>query len=429
MKNVPIILWYELLRRVRSKAFILSTFLGPVALLGLIGLSIVLSVRSMESGGTTEVAVIDETGALFNYLQSDGDAPSLVLYGAEEDARAAAVAGQIHGYLILPEGVLTGAERPTYYSTESAGLGLQDVLSDRISHAVRTHRFDVAEVPQEVREMITMRISVIPVRLSTEGESEGSSFAYLALGYAMGFLIYITMVIYGSVVMQGVLEEKSSRIVEILISSVRPFELLMGKVLGIGAMGLVQLTTWALMLVVGSVLATVVAGTVVDPTALDLPSTADGAAVLDALEVSLPTLSPVVLMMFVGYFFLGYLLYAGLFAAAGAAAQTQQETQGWLLPILVPIIVALMVIMPVLNQPHSALAVALSLLPLTSPVIMVVRVAVTSVPLVEVLLSLGLLVSGFLFTIWISSRIYRIGILMYGKKARLKDVIRWIRTS
>ncbi len=122
-------------------------------------------------------------------------------------------------------------------------------------------------------------------------------------------------------------------------------------------------------------------------------------------------------------------MYAGLFASVGAMVQSQQETQGWMLPIMVPVVVAILVVMPVLNQPHSALAISFSLLPLTSPIIMVVRVAVSHVPLVQILLSLGLLVSGFVFTIWLSSRIYRIGILMYGKKANIKDVIRWLQTS
>ncbi len=303
MRKVLVIVRHEFSRRVRSRGFVLATLLGPTALLGLMVLSIVLSVRSMEPLDTTAVAVIDETDVLFSRLQMEGDEVlSLMLYDAEEDARTAVVEGLIDGYLILPAGVLMGEKRPQYFSTEGAGLGLQDLLSDRVSSAVRAHRFDTAGVSHEVREIMSIRASVDPVRLSTEGESEGSSFGYLALGYVMGFLIYLTMVIYGNVVMQGVLEEKSNRVVEILVSSVRPFELLMGKVLGVGAMGLCQLTIWIMMLVMGSVVAALVAGMVIDPAAVGLPSTADDAAVLEALSVSLPTLGSTLLVLFVVYF-------------------------------------------------------------------------------------------------------------------------------
>ena len=416
----------KFLRRVRSKWFILSTLLGPLAILALIGTSIFVSVRSVDSVTFRTIAVIDETGVLFDRLAA-GDQETLALVPGDsvDDARARVVAGELDGYLVLPAGILAGQSRATYFSVEGAGFSLEDMLRDRIQAAVRAHRIEEADVPPEVQDIFSGRVGLDPVKLSEEGEAEGSSFAYMGLGYFMGFLIYIAMMVYGSVVMYGVIEEKSSRVVEIIVSSVRPFELLMGKVLGIGAVGMVQMVAWGLLLIGGVAAAGIVAGMFVDPAALDLASAADGREVLESVGVSLPTIEVSLIVWFVLYFLMGYLLYAGLFAAVGAMVEQQQEAQGWLLPIMVPIILSIMFMAPVLGNPQSPLAVATSLIPLTSPVLMVVRMAVIEVPLWQLSLSFGLLVAGFLGAIWISSRIYRVGILKYGKKPGIRELIRW----
>lgn len=426
MKKVPVIVLSEFLRRVRSKWFILSTLLGPLAILALIGTSIFVSVRSVDSVTFRTIAVIDETGVLFDRLAAGNqEALALVPGDSVDDARARVVDGEWDGYLVLPSDVLTGQARAAYYSVEGAGFSLEDMLRDRIQAAVRAHRIEEADVPPEVQEIFSGRVGLDPVRLSAEGEAEGSSFAYMGLGYFMGFLIYIAMMVYGSMVMYGVIEEKSNRVVEIIVSSVRPFELLMGKVLGIGAVGVVQMVAWGLLLIGGVAAAGIAAGMFVDPAALDLASAADGQEVLESLGVSLPTIEVSLIVWFVLYFLLGYLLYAGLFAAVGAMVEQQQEAQGWLLPIMVPIILSIMFMAPVLGNPQSPLAVATSLIPFTSPVLMVVRMAVIEVPLWQFSLSFGLLVAGFLGAIWISSRIYRVGILKYGKKPSIRELIRW----
>ena len=361
MNKVPVIVQSEFLRRVRSKWFILSTFLGPLAILALIGTSILVSVRSVDNVTSRTIAVIDETGVLFDRMAAgDQQILSMVSYDSADDARDQVVGGTLDGYLVLPAGVLAGDARPTYFSLESAGFSLEDMLRDRIQGAVRAHRIEEADVPPEVQEIFYTRIGLDPVRLSEEGEEEGSSFMYMGLGYAMGFLIYIAMLIYGSLVMAGVIEEKSSRVVEIIVSSVRPFELLMGKVLGIGAVGVAQMMVWGLLLMGGIAAAGMVAGMFVDPAALDLTSAADGQEVLEALGVSLPAVDIGLIVWFVLYFLMGYLLYAALFAAVGAMVEQQQEAQGWMLPIMVPVILSIVFMMPVLQSPQSALAIATS---------------------------------------------------------------------
>ena len=430
MQKVPVIVKSEFLRRVRSKWFILSTLLGPLAILALIGISIFVSVRSVDSVTTRTMAVIDSTGVLFDRLAAgDQQVLSMVSYESADDARAQVVSGALDGYLVLPAGVLTGDARPTYYSLESAGFSLEDMLRDRIQAAVRAHRIEEAEVPPEVQEIFYTRVGLDPVKLSEEGEEEGSSFMYMGLGYAMGLLIYIAMLVYGSLVMAGVIEEKASRVVEIIVSSVRPFELLMGKVLGIGAVGVAQMMIWGLLLIGGVAAAGMAAGLFIDPATLDLSSAAGGQEVLESLGVSLPTVGVGLVFWFVMYFLMGYLLYAALFAAVGAMVEQQQEAQGWMLPIMVPVILSIVFMMPVLMNPQSALAVTTSLIPFTSPVLMVVRMAVTQVPLWQVMLSFGLLVAGFVGAIWVSGRIYRVGILKYGKKPGVRELIRWFATG
>ena len=423
--RIPLIAGSEFRRRVTTKGFVITTLLGPIALLAFFGVVGVISVRSMESESRS-IVLVDETGVLANRLLG-GELTHAD--GSVDSARAAVLSGMRSAYLHLPRGLLLGEAEPVYYSTEGGGLGFENDLEYRIERALESHRLEQANVSPEILEILDTNVSLTSIKLTTSGEEAGSTWAYSALGGLMGFLIYITMLVYGSVVMYGVIEEKSSRIVEVIISSVRPFELLMGKVLGIGAMGLVQLSVWALLIFGGTLLVGVVIGMTLDPAALELPETASRADLLAAADITLPSLSADVFVWFVLYFLFGYLLYAGMFAAVGSMVEQQQDTQGLILPVMMPIILSIVFISPILESPNSSLAVTMSLIPLTSPVPMVVRLAVTDVPMWEVLLSFSLLVGSFLVVIWVSSRIYRVGVLMYGKKATFRDVIRWLRVS
>ncbi len=424
MQKLLVIIRSEFLRRVKSKWFILSTLLGPLTLASILAIVIYVSIRAVETVDTRNIAVVDEPGVLFDRIADvEDEAFVLVRYPSEDSTRAGVVSGAMDGYLMLPPGVLAGAQRPAYFSVESTGFVLEGALSGRIGRAVREHRIEGAGVSPEIQDIFSTDVSIDSVKLSTEGELAGSSFAYMGLGFMM------VMLIYGTVVMYGVIEEKSSRVVEVIVSSVRPFELLMGKVLGTGAMGLVQIITWAVLILGGIAATGLLVGALVDPAALDLPDAAGSQAVMEALNLPVLSIAPGTMVWFVLYFLMGYLLYAGLFAAVGAMVEQQQETQGWLLPVMMPIILSIVFLSPVLQNPQFSLAVTLSLIPFTAPVPMVVRLAVAQVPLWQLLLSFGLLTVGFLGTIWVCSRIYRVGILMYGKKTNLKDLMRWLRNA
>ena len=428
MDKIWIILKSEFMRRVRSKGFILTTLLGPAAMIGFMVVIGFVTVKAM-TGDTRTIAVIDDTGVLLErLLEEENGQHMLVAAEAPVDSvRQAVLRGDFDGYLELPTDLLSGEGRPTYYALDGGGFNLENWLENRIEHALEEHRMSEKNVDPEVLEILKTHVSLNNVKLTETGEEAGNTEFYSILGFIMGFLIYIAMLIYGSVVMYGVIEEKTTRVVEVIVSSVRPFHLLMGKVLGIGAMGLVQMVSWAALMVAGMAFAGPIVSLFLDPAALNLPDAASQQEVLAAADITLPSLSIDVFVWFVLFFLAGYLLYAGLFAAVGAMVEQQQDTQGLVLPVMMPIILSIVFIQPVLESPHSPLAVVLSLIPLTSPIPMVVRLAVTEIPFWEVLLSFTLLLGGFIGTIWISSRIYRVGILMYGKKASFKDLVRWFR--
>jgi ABC-2 type transport system permease protein len=300
-------------------------------------------------------------------------------------------------------------------------------LERAIGEAIEDYRLAVRNVPPEIREIIDASVAVRAVKLTEAGEEADSAAFYSILGYFMGFIIYTAMFIYGAYVIQGVLEEKSTRVIEVMVSSVRPFQMLMGKVLGIGAVGMVQMMVWSAFMLAATVFAGSIASLFLDPADMNLPVGVSQEELLVAAEFTVPRIAPGVFVWFVLFFLGGYLLYASLFAAVSSLVEQQQDAQGLLMPIYLLIIIPIMFIVFFVESPNSTLAVAMSMVPFFSPILMVVRVAVTEVPFWQVTLSFVLLMGTFLGAMWLSSRIYRVGILMYGKKPRIKDLGRWIR--
>lgn len=431
MHKIWIVLRSEYLRRVRTKGFILTTLLLPVALAAFLFFIVFLTISAMEEEPSRTIAVVDETGVLLPRLVEGSD--ERIRFAAADvpvdSLRALAFAGEKYaGYLTLPAGLVDGEGQASYFSAESAGsFQLEARIRERIEYAVAAVRLEQQQVAPEVLALLTRDVPLRMVKLTEEGEEAGSRGFFIALGYIMGILIFMMMIVYGSVVMQGVIDEKSSRVVEVVVSSVRPFQLMMGKVLGIGAMGLTQMIVWSVLTFVVTTAAGPLVVLFIDPARFDLPETADTEQVLAAANITIPSLDPVVLVWFVLYFLLGYLLYASFYATVGSLVESQQESQSFLVPLLLPIIIAMYTLMPQIESPNSTLSVVLSMLPLTSPISMVVRTAVTDVPVWQVLLSLLLLVGMFLAAIWVGARIYRVGILMYGKRPSLKDLARWMR--
>lgn len=420
----------EFLRRVRSKWFLVGTVLGPLLLVAFIGGITFLSMTAMD-GGAARVVVLDEstTGVgqrLAAASLGDGGETTVELApaGATVASLQQAVRDETYDALVVvPATVLDSAAKATFYSVGN-DITVRAGIADRLDDAVREVRIDEARLAPEVARSIDRTPRLVAERLSETGTEADNALGSYVLGFGMGILIYMMMLISGQMVMQGVLEEKQSRVLEVMASSVRPFVLLMGKVLGIGAIGLVQVAVWTAMATALSTLGTGAFALFGGDAVAGAPG---GAEVGLPSGFALPTISPIVPVVFLLFFLGGYLLYASLFAAVGSAVEQSQEAQGLLLPLMLPIIGAFAAMQGVLASPDSPTSVALSLVPFLSPVLMVARVAVTDVPLWEIALSLVLLVAAFLGAIWVSARIYRVGILSYGKKPSLKDLWRWLR--
>ncbi len=426
MNKMMVIARSEFMTRVRSRWFILTTLLGPIALIGFFVVVALVSINSLETG-EQEIAVVDNSGVLLSRLEHD----QITFTRATEppdSLRQHVLRGDIDGFLVIPDDVSNG-EEIVWYSDSGGGSLMNGDLRGTLRSAVRALRVDEQEVDPVVYDAITADVPISSVQLTQDGDERGNVGAYAVIGGIMGFLLYMAMLIYGSVVMQGVMQEKQNRVVEIMVSSLRPSELLMGKVLGIGAMGLVQMTFWAILIAGGTLLSGVIVGLVVDPVSVQLPASASNQEVLAAMDFQIPALDPIVFVLFVVYFLGGYLLYATLFAAIGSSVEQQQDAQGIMLPVMLPIILSIMFMQTVIEKPDSTLAVVLSLIPFTSPIPMVVRVAMIDVPVWELTASLALMVLFIYGAIWMAGRIYRVGILSYGKKPTLRDLARWVRQA
>ena len=431
MSQVALIAQSEYLRRVRSKWFIGTTLLAPLLALAVVAIPVlVLSGTDSETART--IAIVDQTGVLADSVAAALPATYEVSGESRvvpESLRPAVLSGKLGGYLVLPAGVLDGSASPTYYSSGS-GMNELVTLGDAVRGAVRSERVRRAGASARVVALLDARVPLDQVTVSAEGDAAGGALVQLVVANTLGFLIYIAVLLYGAMVMRGVIEEKSNRIVEVVASSVRPFELLMGKVLGIGAVGLTQLVGWGVLMAA----ATTAAGPLL--LAFAPPAAAGGAAAAGA-AADLPVdpaalaaaFSPGLLGAFVLFFAGGYLLYSSVFAAVGSAVDQESDAQTLQVPVMIPIILPMLFLPYVLDQPDAPLSVFLSLFPFSSPVLMVVRMSVSVVPVWEVVLSLALLTAAFVGAVWVASRIYRVGILMVGKKATLSDLWRWARTA
>ena len=437
MNKTLLIARSEYLRRVLTKGFVLGVLLAPLGMVALFALPLLASLLSSDDG-ERRVAVYDASGQLYEtvaaavperFAVEPTDAPL-------DSLRAQVLDERLDMALVLPAGLLAGQGDATAYTRAGGGLTQFDDVRSAVRDAVRDVRLREVGAPAEVQAVLAERPGLQSVTVTETGDAADGAFVATAIGYVSGFVIYLLVFIYGAMVMRGVIEEKQNRIVEVVASSVRPFELLMGKVLGIGAVGLTQIALWG---VLGAgVLAALgpVLLAVAGPGAVPAAGPAGAAGVGDAaadvpFDVGAVTalLTPGFLLILVLCFLGGYLFYAALFAAVGSAVEQESDAQSLTIPVTLPAIVPMLFLFPMLEQPDSTLSVALSIIPPFSTVLLPVRVAVTDVPVWQVALSLALLAAAFVGAIWVAARVYRVGILMYGKKASLADLWRWVRTA
>ena len=434
MSPIALVARSEFLRRVRSKWFIATTLLAPVLMIAVIvGPAVALAFAGGEDA--REVALLDETERLAGPLAAE--APEDVAFVAADapadSLRARVLRGELDGALILSPGLLDGTEEARYLSRSSGGFSSQGRIRGAVRSAVRAERAREAGADQAVLDAINAPAGVDFVTVTDEGDAAGGAEIGFVVAYLLAMLVYVSVLLYGAMVMRGVIEEKTNRIVEVVVSSVRPFHLLMGKVVGIGAVGLVQLISWGVLLFGISAAAGPIALLLAGPRAVSPEAVAGGASGAPDLPFDPAALgavlTPGLLVAFVLFFLGGYLLFASLFAAVGSMVDTEADAQSLQVPVIIPIVIPLLFLPFVIDQPDSTLSVALSLFPLSSPILMVVRMAVTTVPAWQVVLALALLVAAFVGAVWLAARIYRTGILMTGKKASFRDLARWVREA
>ncbi len=426
MNKIATIASSEYVRRLKSKTFILATILAPVMMVAFFALVVGVGFMTQDSERRT-LAILDETARLGDDLiNALPERYSAVTTDAPEDSlRARVLRGAIDGFFLLPEGLIEGEAEATFVAQRGGGLTGNMLLQEVLNRVVREARLRDLGADAEVFAALDRRVTLRSVVLTEAGDAADASWLYTGLGYLMGFIIYIAMFVYGAMVMRGVIEEKANRIVEIIASSARPFELMMGKVLGIGAAGLTQFAVWTVLLLgvfafMGPILMMIAMP--------EAPSGPEAEAALEAAGLAnlvLPSLW--IFVYFILFFLGGYLLYASLFAAVGSAVESESDAQSLQLPITIPVVMPALFLPFIADNPESSTSILLSLVPLFSPILMPVRIAADAAAGWEIVAALVLLAATFVGAIWLASRIYRVGILMYGKKASFGDMVRWVR--
>ncbi len=431
MNNIGLIIAREYLTRVKKKSFIIMTFLAPLLFVGIFALIFWLS---DQGGENKNIEVLDESGLFPELFVSDDDETYIYIDTPLDSAKKHVENGIIDGLIYIPEfSNLDDTEGVLFYAPGNPSISLVGSIERRIENELESIKLLRSGLTQEILDGLESDVSIHSINLSSSGEEkDSSSGTATGVGYVAAFMIYMFIFIYGAQCMRGVIEEKTSRIVEVIISSVRPFHLMMGKVIGIAAVGFTQLLMWIVLTgVLGSVGINVFSARMEASQQMTnaIEQSADIQAQpenpIDDIMKSVNSINiPLTLGAFVFYFICGYLLYSALFAAVGSAVDSDADAQQFMFPITIPLIAAIASLGAVLIEPHGTFAFWMSMIPFTSPVVMMMRVPF-GVPLWELGLSMVLLVAGFVFTIWLASRIYRIGILMHGTKVNYKVLAKW----
>lgn len=446
MNKIAIIIKREYLTRVRKKSFIIMTILAPLLMAGFV----VIVPLIMLSGDKDfkKIAIVEDRTAIFRNIIPDTDNEKFIyLDGANiNDLISTFENAGYFGVLYLSPDALNN---PILYSKKQPDIGLLDHISGSMKKEIERQKLLTYNIQNldSILKQIRTNVSISTKLVDEAGKTtETSTGIAMALAYIGGLLMYMLVFIFGSQVMRGVIEEKTNRVVEVLVSSVKPAELMMGKIIGIALVGLTQFLIW-IFLTIGAV--TVVKATVLNKSGLEEVTqtmtrdimTPDQQTVTAGQNEETPAQLaefakffdnamnqnwPLIILSFVFYFITGYLLYAAVFAAIGSAVDNETETQQFMLPVTIPIILALLVAMGTMQNPESSLAFWFSIIPLTSPIVMMARIPF-GVPIWQLLLSMALMVLTFIAFVWMSAKVYRTGILMYGKKSSWKELWKWLR--
>lgn len=433
MHKIWLIIKREFSTRVRKRSFLVVTLLVPVFFAALIIVPVLVATSSKED---KRIAVIDDSHLFTNRFPDTKGIYYKFQEGVSVDSfkKTYATYGYA-GLLYIPEIDLNRPSGIAYYSSGQPGIMMESNLTSQVNSVIEQERMQRAGIDKDKLDAVKSDVD-IDFKSGEEGKKGNSTVAY-AVGYASGFIIYIILMFFGMSVMRGVMEEKVSRIAEVMISSVKPFQLMMGKIIGIAGVGLLQFLIWVVLIISAQLLLPLF----ISPETMHAMSEGNGvvqgggnAAAMEAMQKVQYVIGSInwglIISCFIFYFLGGYLFYSALFAAVGSLVnEDPSDAQALTFPITLPIIIGIMVMISAVQQPGSKLAFWGSIIPFTSPMVMMARLPYGvpgTVSYWELALSMGLLIIGFLFTTWMAGKIYRTGILMYGKKITWKEAIKWV---
>ena len=436
--KISVIIAREFAIRVKKKSFILTTLLTPLLFAALMVVPGLIAAYS-EEDEAHKIAVVDNSGVVMPYMQSDEQVEFCQVVGATVDNLKADF--DKNGYFaVVGISALDSSKNVSVvtYSKKQLNMDIKGRISRNVEEAIEQHKLQGYGIPQleEIMEDIESDVKVNTYTLDESGEEKVSKVEiFMVIGYIASFLIYMFIFMFGSMVMRSVIEEKTTRIIEVIVSSVKPFQIMMGKIIGVASVALTQFLIWIVftMLIVtvaGHALGLNEAAQTVTSVSTEVPVAEITSAMQDDSDGLLQALKDVNYVQIIGcfiiYFVLGYLLYSSMFAAVGAAVDNEADTQQLILPITMPLIVGLFLMLHTFQYPDSALSFWGSVIPFTSPMVMMARIAY-GVPMWELALSIGVLILTFVGMAYLSGRIYRVGILMYGKKPGWKEIWKWLK--
>jgi len=411
---------------VRTKGFIIGTLLVPIIMIGFVALPIIFT--QVKSEKQKNISVIDETDIIYDefaaalddtlndgrkkYLLNRVKVGSSGIDDTDKELRVKVTNNKIDGYIYISKDLFKNMQID-YYARIVTNLTENSRIQNALNRAVIKQRILNEGLEPSVVFKLTRNIYFRPIRIA-EGEKKEEGAQTFFIAYIFMFVLYMTIIMYGQFILQSVIEEKNSRVVEVLLSSLRPFDLMAGKILGMNLAAFTQYLIWAVFAILIFPFGESIMSLFIEPS-VNLPD--------------IPSIPPMIFVYLIIFFILGYSLFSGLFATLGAIFNNEHEARSYVFLILIPLILPMIMMTYIIGNPDSSATVILSLIPFTSPIIMLSRICVSSPPIIEIVGSILILILAIIAELWVVSKIYRVGILMYGKKPKIGEVLKWIRYS
>lgn len=441
MNKILLVIRREYLVRVKKKSFLILTLLTPLIIIGFIAAMAFLAINGKEE---KTITVVDQSGLFEGHLENSDDLVFKFSDSPLDSALAALESGKGFAVLEIPDLDVDAPTGVKFHMEGNPTTSVTGSIARKMENRLHDLKLERSGISQSTLDSLESDVRIATFDISDKGEDgeakQSSAGSAQAIGMVFAVIIYMFIFVYGAMVMRGVIEEKLSRIVEVIVSSIRPFQLMMGKVIGVAAVGLTQLALWVILLGIGfTIVASFIPENLFDEAAMAQVASSPQVSGMEAFMAENPNIAQgvfsiinmpwgMIIITFLFFFVGGYLQYGALFAAVGSAVDSDADSQQFMFPITVPLIIAYMAAFTVVTQdPNGPVSFWLSMIPLTSPIIMTIRVPFGGVAPWELALSMILLIGGFMATIWLAGRIYRIGILMHGTKVNYKVLAKWVR--